>query len=70
MNMARAHIEAEAPCPADFNDDGFRGIDDLLILLSSYDNVPLQGAEDLTGDGFVGVDDILDFLLYFDQNCD
>ena len=55
---------------ADLNGDGFRGIDDLLIILSSYNGTPMQGTEDLTGDGFVGVDDILDFLLYFDQACD
>ena len=70
LNMARSLIEAEAPCMADLNDDGFRGIDDLLIILSSYNGIPMQGSEDLTGDGFVGVDDILDFLLYFDQACD
>ena len=70
MNMARSLIEATAPCMADLNGDGFRGIDDLLIILSSYNSTPMQGTEDLTGDGFVGVDDILDFLLYFDQACD
>ena len=70
LNMARSLIEAPAPCTADLNGDGFRGIDDLLIILSSYNGTPMQGTEDLTGDGFVGVDDILDFLLYFDQACD
>jgi len=69
LNMARAHIEAHAPCTADLNNDGLRGIDDLLLLLSSYNGTPSQGNEDLTGDGFVGVGDILEFLLYFDQAC-
>ncbi len=69
LNMARTHIEAHVPCTADLNNDGLRGIDDLLILLSSYNGAPSQGNEDLTGDGFVGVGDILEFLLYFDQAC-
>ena len=70
LNMARNHIEANAPCPADFNGDGFRGVDDLLILLVSYNGAPPLGPEDLDGSGTVGVDDILAFLTMFDTVCD
>ena len=70
LNMARKHIEANTPCPADFNGDGFRGVDDLLILLVSYNGDPSLGPEDLDGSGTVGVDDILAFLTMFDTVCD
>ena len=52
------------------NTDGTRGIDDLLVILASFDGAPLQGGEDLTDDGFVGVDDVLAFLLYYNTSCD
>ena len=70
LNMAQTLIEAHVPCPADFNNNGTRGIDDLLTLLASFDNTPQMGNEDLTGDGFVSVDDLLNFLLFFSQPCD
>ena len=70
LNTARAHIEANAPCRADFNNDGMRAIDDLLVILASYNSVPLNGPEDLSGDGFVGVEDILNFLMLFNEACD
>ena len=70
LNMALAHIEANKPCRADLNDDGMRGIDDLLIVLASYNDVPQLGTEDLDGDGFVGVNDILEFLMVFSNLCD
>ena len=69
LNMARDHIEAHAPCMADLNHDGLRGVDDLLLFLVSYNNTPVEGTEDLNGDGYVGVDDLLDFLMYFNQPC-
>ena len=69
LNMARAHIEANAPCAADFNGDGFRGVDDLLILLASYNGTPQLGPEDMDGNGLVSVDDILTFLTYYDTVC-
>ena len=70
LNTARAHIEANATCRADFNNDGMRAIDDLLVILASYNSVPLNGPEDLSGDGFVGVEDILNFLMLFNEACD
>ena len=70
LNTATALIQANAPCPADFNTDGMRGTDDLLVLLASFDGAPIQGSEDLNGDNFVSVDDILTFLLYFNTACD
>ena len=69
LNMARAHIEANAPCAADFNGDGFRGVDDLLILLASYNGTPQLGPEDMDGNGLVSVDDILTFLTFYDTVC-
>ena len=63
-------IEAHAVCAADLNGDGTRGIDDMLILLASYDAIPVLGVEDLDDDGFVGVNDVLEFLLYFGTECD
>ena len=69
LNMARAHIEAHVPCPADFNGDGFRGVDDLLVLLVSYNGAPQLGPEDMDGNGLVGVDDMLTFLTLYDVPC-
>ena len=70
LNAAQAYFGSPAACPADLNTDGTRGIDDLLVILASFDGAPLQGGEDLTGDGFVGVDDVLAFLLYYNTSCD
>lgn len=69
LNMALAHIEAHAPCAADFNGDGLRGVDDLLILLASYNGTPQLGPEDMDGNGLVSVEDILTFLTYYDTVC-
>ena len=70
LNLAFDLIEAHAVCAADLNGDGTRGIDDMLILLASYDSIPVLGVEDLDDDGFVGVNDVLEFLLYFGTACD
>ena len=63
-------IEANAPCVGDINTDGTRGVDDFLFILASYNDVPMNGTEDLTYDGVVGVDDILAFLVVFDNVCE
>lgn len=70
LNLAFDLIEAHAVCAADLNGDGTRGIHDMLILLASYDSIPVLGVEDLDDDGFVGVNDVLEFLLYFGTACD
>ena len=70
LNAAQSYFGPPAACPADLNTDGTRGIDDLLVILASFDGAPLQGGEDLTDDGFVGVDDVLAFLLYYNTSCD
>jgi hypothetical protein len=69
LNTAQSYFGPPAACPADLNTDGTRGIDDLLVILASFDGAPLQGGEDLTDDGFVGVDDVLAFLLYYNTSC-
>ena len=53
----------------DFNGDGLRGVDDLLILLASYNGTPQLGPEDMDGNGLVSVEDILTFLTYYDTVC-
>ena len=70
LNRALPLIEANAPCVGDINTDGTRGVDDFLFILASYNDVPMNGTEDLTYDGVVGVDDILAFLVVFDTVCE
>ena len=70
LNRALPLIEANAPCVGDINTDGTRGVDDFLFILASYNDVPMNGTEDLTYDGVVGVDDILAFLVVFDNVCE
>jgi hypothetical protein len=70
LNRALPLIEANAPCVGDINTDGTRGVDDFLFILASYNDVPMNGTEDLTYDGVVGVDDILAFLVVFDNLCE
>ncbi|MBL9121691.1 MAG: hypothetical protein JNL80_17430 [Phycisphaerae bacterium] len=42
-------------CPADLNDDGTVGADDLAVLLGAWGG---RGSADLTGDGVVGAEDL------------
>jgi hypothetical protein len=44
-------------------------VDDLLILLASYNGTPQLGPEDMDGNGLVSVEDILTFLTYYDTVC-
>ena len=53
-------IEPPAAVPGDLNGDGFVGVDDLNIVLSSWNlnTPPGDSRADPSGDGFVGVDDL------------
>ncbi|MHC4415289.1 MAG: hypothetical protein ACYS0G_08400 [Planctomycetota bacterium] len=52
---------AGPPCPWDLTDDGFVGINDLLILLANWGPNPGHPA-DFNGDDFVGINDLLALL--------
>jgi hypothetical protein len=69
LNRALPLIEAHVPCPADFDGDGSRNVEDLLVFLLHYNTGESTAAEDLTGDGVVNVNDMLMFLLYFNLPC-
>jgi hypothetical protein len=56
-------------CIGDFNDDGFVGITDLLILLGAYGCNSGCGEPDLSGDDIVGTADLLIFLSYYGTVC-
>lgn len=56
-------------CAGDFNGDGTRALDDLLLLLSAYGNA-WTGPYDLDNSGLVGSTDVLDFLTLFSTFCD
>ena len=58
-----ATLNLPPECPADFNDDGFVNVKDLLVLLASWGACPETGCRaDLNGDGFVNVTDLLEFI--------
>lgn len=54
-------------CPGDCNGDGQRNVNDLLAMLSDFDN---ESDCDISGDGIISVDDILDFLSNFNVPCE
>ncbi len=58
---------ASTGCCADLNGDGFVGIDDLNIILGSWNqNVPPGNPlADPSGDGFVGIDDLNEVLSFW-----
>lgn len=56
-------------CAGDFNGDGMRALDDLLLLLGAYGNA-WTGPYDLDNSGLVGSTDVLDFLTLFSSFCD
>ncbi|MHC4415764.1 MAG: hypothetical protein ACYS0G_10810 [Planctomycetota bacterium] len=58
---------AADPCPWDLTDDGFVGINDLLILLANWGPNPGHPA-DFNGDDFVGINDLLVLLANW-GNC-
>jgi hypothetical protein len=58
---ASATVTAPVACPWDLTDDGFVGINDLLILLANWGPNPGHPA-DFNGDDFVGINDLLALL--------
>lgn len=55
------------PCPADLDDDGAVGIDDLLAIIDAFGicGDPSNCPTDLDGDGFVTIDDLLAGITAF-----
>jgi CxxC motif-containing protein (DUF1111 family) len=47
------------PCPADVDDSGSVGVDDMLLVLSAWGGCASGCDADVNGDLFVGVDDLL-----------
>ncbi len=58
-----------ADCEGDFNGDGMRALDDLLLLLGAYGNA-WTGPYDLDNSALIGSTDVLDFLTLFSSFCD
>jgi hypothetical protein len=55
-------------CPADFDEDLFVGVNDVLLLLSDI-GCTSTCAADLNGDGTVTISDVLDILGVFGEAC-
>ena len=55
-------------CPLDLDLDGYSGVPDLLIILSSFGCVS-DCTGDVNGDGNVSVEDLLDLLSSFGNPC-
>ncbi len=61
--------EATNTCPADFDNDGVVGVEDVALLINSY-NCQSNCQTDLDGNGVVNVLDLLEFLVYFgEEDC-
>ena len=58
-----------APCPGDFNSDGQRDVNDMLMLLSAFGCPADCGMQDMDDDGIVGSSDVLMFLGVFGTFC-
>lgn len=56
-------------CFGDFNNDGFIGIGDLLMLLGDF-GCPSDCTHDMNGDGTVTTSDMLVMLSLFGSSCD
>jgi predicted enzyme related to lactoylglutathione lyase len=56
-------------CPADLNNDGYIGTEDLLLLLSNYD-CESNCIYDISGDDMTGTNDLLIMLSVFGSFCD
>ena len=56
-------------CPFDIDLDGYSGVPDLLIILSSFGCVS-DCTGDVTGDGAVAIDDLLSLLSSFGSTCE
>ncbi|MDA0729642.1 MAG: hypothetical protein O3B70_05990 [Bacteroidetes bacterium] len=69
IDKALSLIEAHKPCPADFNGDGTRNVDDLLVFLLHYNSGTAPPQNDLNIDGSVDVNDMLMFLIYYNTTC-
>lgn len=58
--------EATNTCPADFDNDGVVGVEDVALLINTY-NCQGNCQTDLDGNGVVNVLDLLEFLVYFGE---
>ena len=64
-------VESESVnnCPADLDDDGVVGVEDVAILINDFDCAG-DCVGDLDGSGIVNVLDLLEFLIYFgEEDC-
>jgi len=58
------------PCPGDFNANGQRNTNDLVLLLVVFGQSVAPGSTgDMNGDGFVSTPDLTAFLAVFGQPC-
>jgi uncharacterized repeat protein (TIGR01451 family) len=68
LNFEFPNIELINPCNADFNCDGIRDTEDLLIFINQYGC--LNGCEtDLDANTIVNVQDLFIFLSLYDESC-
>ncbi len=70
-NIRAFSSAANAPCPADFNRDGFVDFFDLDDYISCFegDPCPPKASADFNRDGFVDFFDLDDFIAAFEAGC-
>jgi len=69
--LRSANFVVHAPCPADFNNDGFVDLFDFDDFFTCFDGgaCPPGRSADFNEDGFVDFFDLDDFILAFEEGC-
>jgi hypothetical protein len=62
-------LDSPCACPGDFNDDGDVDMNDLALLLSSYNMRPSNECMDFDHNSVVTLHDLADFLSLFGSSC-
>ncbi len=66
--LVEGEVEVD-DCPADLDDSGLIGVDDLLALIGAFGCQGLDCIGDIDGDGMVGAYDILFALSLYGESC-